>query len=106
MPSAQIVTATLSQTPEPIWPAKATPVTRVTRSFHENAYRHGGIMIEKGQILYDNDPRYPGRKLEVVRVEDSYAICKSGPRQMKVRLDRIHSDGAPRHSGYSTVAPG
>ena len=77
----------------------------MTPSFRENAYRHGGIMLEKGQILYDNDPRYPGREVEVVRVEDSYAICKSGPRQMKVRLDRIHSDGAPRHSGYSTVAP-
>jgi hypothetical protein len=62
-------------------------------------------MLEKGQILYDNDPRYPGRKLEVVRVEVSYAICKSGTRQMRVRLDRIHSDGAPRRSGYSMVAP-
>lgn len=29
-------------------------------------------MLKKGQILYDNDPRYPGRKVEVVRVEDSY----------------------------------
>ena len=27
-----------------------------------------------GQILYDNDPRYPGRKVEVVRVEGSFAM--------------------------------
>jgi hypothetical protein len=40
-------------------------------------------MLKKGQILYDNDPRYSGRKVEVVRVEDSCAICKSGPRRMR-----------------------
>jgi hypothetical protein len=67
-------------------------------------WRHGGIMPEAGQVLYDNDPRYRGRKIEVVRVEGSYAICKSGPRQVKVRLDRIYSDGIPRRSGYSTIA--
>jgi len=54
--------------------------------------------------LYDNDPRYRGRKLEVVRVEGSYATCMCGPRQVKVRLDYIFSDGEPRRSGYSTVA--
>ena len=29
-----------------------------------------------------------------------------GPRQVKVRLDYIFSDGKPRRSGYSTVAEG
>ena len=61
-------------------------------------------MLKVGQILYDNDPRYRGRKVEVVRIEGSYAICLSGPRQVKVRLDYIFSDGKPRRSGYSTVA--
>jgi hypothetical protein len=60
-------------------------------------------MLKAGQILYDNDPRYRGRKLEVVRVEDSYAVCMCGPRQVKVRLEYIFSDGQPRRSGYSTV---
>jgi hypothetical protein len=60
-------------------------------------------MPKAGQVLYDNDPRYRGRKIEFVRVEGSYAICKSGPRQVKVRLDRIYSDGIPRRSGYSTM---
>ena len=60
-------------------------------------------MFKVGQVLYDNDPRYRGRKVEVVRVEGSYAVCLCGPRQVKVRLDRIFGDGQPRRSGYSTV---
>jgi hypothetical protein len=55
----------------------------------------GGTMLKlkPGQILRDNDPRYHGRKVEVVRVEGSYAGCMCGPRQVKVRLDYIFSDG-------------
>lgn len=63
-------------------------------------------MLKPGQVLYDNDPRYRGRKVEVVRIEGSRAVCMSGPRQVKVRLDCIFSDGQPRRSGYSTVAEG
>jgi hypothetical protein len=62
-------------------------------------------MLKAGQILYDNDPRYRGRKVEVVRVEGSFAICKCGPRETTVRLSNIFSDVQPRRSGYSTVAP-
>jgi hypothetical protein len=62
----------------------------------------GGIMLEAGQVLYDNDPRYRGRKIEVVRIDGSYAVCMCGPRQVKVRLDYIFSDGQSRRSGYST----
>ena len=62
-------------------------------------------MLKAGQLLYDNDPRYRGRKVEIVRVEGSYAICKCGPRQTQIRLASIFSDGEPRRSGYSTVAP-
>jgi hypothetical protein len=62
----------------------------------------GGIMLEAGQVLYDNDPRYRGRKVEVVRVDGPYAVCMCGPRQVRVRLDDIFSDGQSRRSGYST----
>ena len=62
-------------------------------------------MLTAGQVLYDNDPRYRGRKVEVVRVEGSFAICKCGPRRMQIRLVYIFDDGEPRRSGYSTVAP-
>ncbi len=60
-------------------------------------------MLKAGQVLYDNDPRYRGRKIEFVRVEGSYAVCMCGPRQVKVRLDYIFSDGMPRRSGYSAA---
>jgi hypothetical protein len=63
----------------------------------------GGVMLKAGQVLYDNDQRYRGRKVEVIRVEGSYAVCMCGPRQVRVRLDYIFSDGKPRRSGYSTV---
>jgi hypothetical protein len=62
-------------------------------------------MLTAGQVLYDNDTRYRGRKVEVVRIEGSFAICKCGPRQMQIRLAYIFDDGEPRRSGYSTVAP-
>jgi hypothetical protein len=62
-------------------------------------------MLKAGQILFDNDPRYRGRKVEVVRVEGTFAICKCGPRQMQIRLSYIFNDGEPRRSGYSSVAP-
>jgi hypothetical protein len=61
------------------------------------------LKLKPGQILHDNDPRYRGRKLEVVRVEGSYAVCMCGPRQVKVRLDYIFRDGKPRRSGYSAA---
>jgi hypothetical protein len=61
-------------------------------------------MLKTGQVLHDNDPRYRGRKIEVVRVEGPFAVCMSGPRQVKVRLNCIFSDGMPRRSGYSTAA--
>ena len=62
-------------------------------------------MLKAGQVLHDNDPRYRGRTVEVVRVEASRVVCKCGPRHMHIRLSAIFYDGEPRRSGYSTVAP-
>src|SRR4030081_1862699 len=69
----------------------------------ESIISGNALMLETGQVLHDNDPRYRGRKVEVIRIEGSYAVCKSGPLQYKVRLDRIFSDGDTRRSGYSTI---
>jgi hypothetical protein len=63
------------------------------------------MVLKPGQVLYDVDSRYRGRKVEFIRVEGSNAICKSGPLQVKVRLDRIFFDDRPRRSGYTTVPP-
>jgi hypothetical protein len=67
--------------------------------------RERSIVLKPGQVLYDNDLRYRGRKIEFIRIEGSHAICKSGPLQVKVRLDRIFFDHQPRRSGYTTVLP-
>jgi hypothetical protein len=58
-----------------------------------------------GQILYDNDPRYSGRTVEIIRIEQRYLVCKCGPREVIIRHDRVHSDAEQRRSGYSIAAP-
>jgi hypothetical protein len=68
------------------------------------AWQQRVLMLKAGQVLYDNDPRYRGRKVEFVRVDGPYAVCMCGPRQVKIRLDYIFSDGMPRRSGYSVAA--
>ena len=62
-------------------------------------------MLHVGQILYDNDPRYSGRTVEIIRIEQRYLVCKCGPREVIIRHDRVHSDAEQRRSGYSIAAP-
>src|ERR1700731_4845504 len=62
-------------------------------------------MLHVGQILYDNDPRYRGRTVEVIRIEERYLVCKCGPREVIIRHDRVHSDAEQRRSGYSIAPP-
>jgi hypothetical protein len=62
-------------------------------------------MLHVGQILYDNDPRYIGRTVEITRIEQRYIVCKCGPREVIIRHDRIRSDAEQRRSGYSIAAP-
>ena len=65
----------------------------------------GNKMLHVGQILYDNDPRYSGRTVEIIRIEQRYLVCKCGPREVIIRHDRVHSDAEQRRSGYSIAAP-
>jgi hypothetical protein len=62
-------------------------------------------MLYVGQVLYDIDPRYQGRSVEVSRIEERCLVCKCGPREVIIRRDRVHSDGERRRSGYSIVPP-
>jgi hypothetical protein len=62
-------------------------------------------MLHVGQILYDTDPRYSGRTVEVVRIKERYLVCKCGPREVIIRHDRVHSDAEQRRSGYSITPP-
>jgi hypothetical protein len=65
--------------------------------------------LKAGDIIRDNDPRMPTREL---RIDDFVAIGQSvyaragwakgnATRRVEIRLDRIHTDGKPRKSGFS-----
>ena len=74
-------------------------------SWAGSCWARGIKMLHVGQVLYDNDPRYRGRTVEVIRVEERSLVCKCGPREVNIRRDRVHSDGERRRSGYSIVPP-
>ena len=66
--------------------------------------------LRVGDLIRDNDPRTPGRVLRVVDMDfDRFPIlhvvaCADGYwRRVRIRLDRIHTDGRPRRSGWSLV---
>jgi hypothetical protein len=62
-------------------------------------------MLYVGQILHDNDPRYRGRTVEVVRIKEHHLVCRCGPREVIIRRDRVFSDAEQRRSGYSIAPP-
>lgn len=64
--------------------------------------------ITYGARIRDNDPRMPGRVLEVTGFEGNYVFAspRAGQkhRLTRIRRDRIHTDGKPRKIGWSVVA--
>jgi hypothetical protein len=63
------------------------------------------MSINAGDILLDNDPRMPQRRLRVVAVTDEFAYCTAlhGGRQVRINLARIYTDGKPRRCGFTRV---
>jgi hypothetical protein len=67
--------------------------------------------LEVGDIIKDNDPRMPGRKLEIVHFGQDdrlriMALCNtvgSNPRGHWIRINRIFTDGKPRRYGFSRL---
>jgi len=68
--------------------------------------------MKVGNIIKDNDPRVGTRRLRIESFEgethvragriDNYGRRMSYPRKgFRVRIDRIHTDGKPRRSGFS-----
>ncbi len=69
--------------------------------------------LKAGDVIKDNDPRMAGREL---RIDDFLAIGGSvyaragwakgnATRRVEIRLDRIHTDGKARKSGFSLASP-
>ena len=65
--------------------------------------------VKVGTVVRDNDPRCSYRQRVVSRINEDGRVLLKHPAIEKlpgtwVRLDRIHTDGKPRKSGWS-VAP-
>lgn len=67
-------------------------------------------MITVGMRVQDNDPREPHRVMIVHATAEGKAILRHPDPRMgkafetRVSLDRIHTEGKPRRSGWSVIA--
>lgn len=67
--------------------------------------------VKVGDQLSDNDPRMSGRTLKISEffASGGNVYARAGwargnaMRQVEIRLDRIHTDGKTRRSGFSLV---
>jgi len=60
--------------------------------------------VKTGQVWQDNDPRYTEsekRKLEIIEVDDTYAVCKNltSGKISKIRLNRFKANS----TGYRLI---
>lgn len=77
-------------------------------------------MLDPGKLIADNDPRMPNRRLLIRGFEAgaflsdgraTFAICTNirdrsrNPREFRINVQRIHTDGKLRRSGFSLVEP-
>lgn len=68
------------------------------------------MAIKVGDKIRNNDPRGRYNDITVETIEVTmdgveYATYHAGGRINRIRLDRIHTDGKPRHQGWSLVQP-
>lgn len=60
--------------------------------------------IKVGDKLKDNDPRVGNRILTVMKIGYSFVKAKApSGRIVSIRMDRIHTDGKPRRSGFDLI---
>jgi hypothetical protein len=61
--------------------------------------------VKPGQIWADNDPRCAGRRMRIIRVDETHATVspvapKARGRATRIRLDRFN----PTSSGYRLIS--
>lgn len=75
--------------------------------------------LDRGCLIRDNDPRMPNRVLRITgfglrhfNAYSTFATCVSihdrgaKPREVRINIQRIHTDGKSRKSGFSLeIAP-
>lgn len=63
--------------------------------------------IHPGDRIKDNDPRMSNRILQVAVVYADHGcwrvVACEGRRSFNIRMDRIHTDGKPRRSGFTLL---
>ncbi len=60
--------------------------------------------IKVGDKLKDNDPRVGNRILTVMKIGHGFVEAKApSGRIVEIRVDRIHTDGKPRRSGFDLI---
>ena len=60
--------------------------------------------IKVGDKIKDNDPRVGNRILTVREVGKKFVEAKApSGRIVSIRMDRIHTDGKPRRSGFDLI---
>lgn len=60
--------------------------------------------IKVGDKLKDNDPRVGNRILAVREIGKNFVEAKApSGRIVSIRVDRIHTDGKPRRSGFDLI---
>ena len=62
-------------------------------------------VIKCGDLLRDNDPRMPNRKLIVIKQDGRIVICRElgTGKRIKLSVDRVFTDGKPRRYGMNLV---
>ncbi|WP_200348925.1 hypothetical protein [Halochromatium glycolicum] len=64
--------------------------------------------LKVGNKIKDNDPRTNNRVLQVIGIDDTHCRCRHpgypAYPDVRIRIDRIHSDGKPRRSGFDLIA--
>ena len=61
--------------------------------------------IQVGDKIKDNDPRMTNRVLRVIEVNQTHCYADPGHSfpVVRIRLDRIHTDGKQRRSGFDLL---
>lgn len=63
--------------------------------------------IKPGDRIKDNDPRMGNRILNVIVVYYDHGgfrvVASRGRQSYNIRMDRIHTDGRPRKSGFTLL---
>ena len=68
-------------------------------------------IVKVGDILKDNDPRFPDRYIEIVKVKtfggkQTFAYYEAGQRYARINVDRVFNDNKKRKTGFQLVSHG